>query len=329
MHNGYPPANPSPDAEVPVTACFFPLYPLVGGIVYRAVGGAVPPMAVLLAISNVAAMIGFGFFYSWARDLTGSRRVAFWAVLVGATFPGAVFLSAALTEGPFLLVTAVALWALQRNRLVTAVVATACASALRPTGVAIVVTFAVWLWLKNSHLALGRRLVITALAGVLSASGLIAFQAYLWHRYDRPDAYLAAQKTWEGPEGTMRVRPPLSDWRWYAERFTRPQVWNRGMALVLLVATLAGLFSRRWRGPVPWVTFLIPAIIFVIGWGPGLGLRSSSLIRFEVAALPCFLLISLWLLTPRFRAALYAVCAVGFIIQLYYAHLFSRGVWVG
>jgi hypothetical protein len=77
------------------------------------------------------------------------------------------------------------------------------------------------------------------------------------------------------------------------------------------------------------VTFLIPAIIFVIGWGPGLGLRSSSLIRFEVAALPCFLLIAIWLITPRFRPALYATCVAGFLVQLYYAHLFSRGIWIG
>jgi hypothetical protein len=62
---------------------------------------------------------------------------------------------------------------------------------------------------------------------------------------------------------------------------------------------------------------------------PNSGLRASSILRYESAGIPLFVVTAIWLSAPRRKPLLLAVGGLSLIVQLYYAFLFSRGFWVG
>ncbi len=62
---------------------------------------------------------------------------------------------------------------------------------------------------------------------------------------------------------------------------------------------------------------------------PGRGLRISSVPRYESAAAPLFLLIAIWLFPRRRLVVLLGLLLIQFSIQIYYAALFPREIWVG
>jgi hypothetical protein len=75
--------------------------------------------------------------------------------------------------------------------------------------------------------------------------------------------------------------------------------------------------------------FLLPLVIFLMTSLPGGGLRISSVPRYESVAAPLFLLVALWLSPQRCTRALVALLLLQLAVQLYYAALFSREIWVG
>src|SRR5829696_2179753 len=83
IYNGYP-----KDLQGPRFAliAFFPVLPMIT----RPLAMIMPGAAALVLIANLCAVVGFGFLYSWARQLVGPR-VAIISVLVFSTYPGAVF----------------------------------------------------------------------------------------------------------------------------------------------------------------------------------------------------------------------------------------------
>jgi hypothetical protein len=112
----------------------------------------------------------------------------------------------------------------------------------------------------------------------------------------------------------------------FKERLLRPQTWNRGMAALLLIVTVAGLIRP---GPMPRVILLIPLVILLMTCVPDKGLRISSLPRYESAATPLFLLVALWFGKPQRFNWLMLLVMVQLGVQMYYAWLFPREIWVG
>jgi hypothetical protein len=94
--------------------------------------------------------------------------------------------------------------------------------------------------------------------------------------------------------------------------------------LVVLVVALVGLWKP---GPIPRYWFLLPVGIFIMGVVVGQGSRWISTARFDVAALPAFMLVGYWLAT-RPKLAI-AGCCIMMCWQLHTAYHFTRGVWTG
>ena len=138
--------------------------------------------------------------------------------------------------------------------------------------------------------------------GLLSISGFLAYQAFLWVRYDRPDAFLVVQKHWPPKEVghpwvrmlTLQpvlegsVRPIKYAVRGEFAKLAEPWTWNPLLLLLVLATAVAGLVKP---GKVTRLLFLLPIIIFLVGYVPGLGglSRFNAMARYQVAALPCFL----------------------------------------
>ena len=321
--NGY--AQSADDHAFPLIA-FFPMLPLVARPLTLFMSGA----SALVLIANLCSLVGFGFLYSWARQLAGPR-VAILCVLILATFPGAVFFSAALTEGPFFMLVTIALWMLQRGKYWPAAIIAAIATATRPTGIALALLVPLYYFAQHPQLPFLKRAAMFVVLGFVSSLGGMIYQGFIWHRYERFDAYFHAQETWEIADKNMVQQEAAEGMQRYSMRFFmdrvgRPQAWNRIVALGLVVITVVGFFRP---GPIPRLFFLVPLLIFLMTYLPNNGLRSSSIIRYETAGVPIFVLAAWWISQMRHRGVLLTLLSIQFLMQCYYAILFSRGSWVG
>jgi hypothetical protein len=366
---GYPGPGDATDAYPPPDIAFFPLLPLAA----RALSPFLSAGPALLIIANVCTLIGLGFFYEWSKRLT-SARTAFWACLLLATFPTAAFFGAGVTEGPFMMCSAIALFLLQRQWHYSAALVAMAASLLRPTSVALAMVVVLWVWVRHLMLvhpelfarpagawrdwltrarwarlggdlrqvalatlspkALGR----LALIGAISTAGIAAYQCYLWQKYDDFGVYFKVQTYWE-PGGLrteearrieqineMKKAAEVRDLGYYARKAMTPQAWNRGLMLLFVGLAIYGLVKQT---PIRRELFVMPLVIFLMTYVPGWGTRASSIARYETAAVMCFLLMAMILLTWKRPALLAAVVAGQLGLQVYYAFLFSRGVWIG
>lgn len=308
---------------------FFPLFPAMA----KPLTLFFSPVTALVIVANVCSLVGFGFFYSWLKSISNART-AFIGTLLVATYPGAVFYSAALTEGPFFMLVAMTLWLLQKDRFYAAAIISALSTLTRPTGVALAMMVTIYAFVRSTDLPMKRRLMFAALIGVISISGAIGYQMFLWHRYKAFDAYFQAQAYWERAENEMQqqvqtahIGPERYSVAFFLDRLHRPAGWNRMVALLFVSAMLVGFWKP---GRIPRTFLLLPLLIFLMTAIPNHGLRLSSVVRYETGGLPVFALIAVWLsLSERRRPVLLAVLGLGAAIQVYYAVLFSRGVWVG
>jgi hypothetical protein len=305
---------------------YFPMMPLLG----RALSSIMPLDTAMLMLSNVCSIIGFAFLFDWARRLAGARTAAI-CVLLAATFPGAVSFAAGMTEGPFFMLVAIVLWLLESEKFVWAALIAAVATATRPTGVALAILPPICAWFHQSNTPRSHRLAQVALLGAISFSGIVCYEAFLWHRYQSPLAFLQAESHWNDLN-QQRLQQQAADhvdrrsFEFFLDNLLRPQAWNRAIAVPILFVTLAGLI---WQTQVPRGMFLLPLVIFLMTALPGGGLRISSVPRYESVAAPLFLLVALWLSPRRRTRTLVALLLLQLAIQLYYAALFPRQIWVG
>lgn len=329
LEHGY--IAPPPGKPVSHVAGFFPLYPLVA----RTLTPLMSPQAAMVLLSNVCAIIGFAFLYAWLRTIA-PRRVALACVLLMCAYPGAVFFSAALTEGPFFMLVAVTVWLLGRRQWLAAAVVAGFASAVRPTGLAVSAVVPLYALVEMRHPTVPqvKRVAMIMLLGLISISGMIIHMSYLWHRYDRPDAFVRAQDVNVEKELNRRQILAASGEQRYSLKFflsrtVRPSGWNRAMWLPITVLTFLGLIrSRR----IPRVLFVLPLLILLLSTLPERGMRINSAFRYQSAAIPIFAMVAFWLAANpdrMRRAMLFSLIAVMFAVQLYYAELFCRGYWVG
>jgi hypothetical protein len=177
-----------------------------------------------------------------------------------------------------------------------------------------------------------------ALIGAISTAGIAAYQSYLWQRYDDFFVYFKVQTYWqpgglrteEGRKRDERLAlaqaTEVRDLRYYAAKAMKPQAWNRGLMLLFVGLAIYGLAGQT---PIRRELFVFPLMIFLMTYVPGWGTRASSVARYETAAVPCFLLLALILLSWRRPAVLGAVLVAQLAVQVYYAYGFSRGIWVG
>lgn len=226
LEHGYPP-------QINDTVAFFPAYPLL----CRPVAAIMDVNVAMVVVTFVCGLIAVAVFYRWAERRTDART-AFVAVLLLAAYPPAFFLASGYAEGVFLLCVALAIAALEAQRIWLAALACAVATATRPTGVVLAAVVTGWALFEMTPWrawfcgrALGPRggagegegasaaarerddmlrrgvgvrwlggLARAAAVGVVSVAGLVAHEAYLWKHYGRADAYFAAQASWGAPE---------------------------------------------------------------------------------------------------------------------------------
>jgi hypothetical protein len=269
---------PSTDGPAPRPYAFFPLFPLVVGILGRLLADSYLLAANLVALAaTVAALAGT---YRLVAEETGDDPLARRSVLTLATFPAAFVLVAPYTESTFL---ALSVWALvwaRRGRWARSVPFAAGAALTRNVGVLLVVALLLEVVRQRRE---GRALPAAPVAAALVAApaGLAAYGVLAWWRTGDPSAPVAAQDAWH------RVGMwPTDTLRWAVEFAARAETWAplpyHLIDLAIFLVILAGVVWMLVRLPP---TYGILAAAHVVSWlvlpFPGRPLMSTY--RFALA----------------------------------------------
>jgi hypothetical protein len=319
---------------------FFPAYPLLGRAV-AAVTGLRADLA-LVVVSQLCFLATCVMAAAYVRDRFGepgrAADLPTYVLLAMGLFPAGFFLRMAYSESLFLLLTVLVLYAIQRRWHPLAVaLLTGVATAARPTGAALLLPLALYLWHESpSRWAFVRRL---ALYGPIGCWGLAAYMGFLYAEFDEPLAFVVAQQNWQiRPETPLAQRlldlatlePVLSVYD-----SGSPGHWGR-------VAPVSPFLSLPFANPI---YLIAAAALLVVGgckrwlnryelWlGAGLLLIPyatrghemclASAGRFASVAFPCYLVAAQ--LLCRLGYAAVAVLAVAAALLGAYAALFAAG----
>jgi hypothetical protein len=309
---------------------FFPGYPLA----VRTVGDAVDDFqlggVLVTVVCGLAAVV---LFWRWCRDRLSPAAIAT-AVAVLLLYPYGWFLYGAIYGDALFLVAALAAFLLlERDRPVLAGLAGAVATATRPVGIAVVVGLVIRALERrgafSGHWWLGvpRRLDLRRArpkdAGVLlSVGGLVAFAAFLWHRFGDPFLFSSVQQYWDQPS---------DPYTWFKGAFVGQvfggddRLYVYGIivqALLTAVALVSVPFVGRRFG---WGYAVYVAVLVLL---PAIGSKDfQGLGRYMIAAFPLFALVGDQLsVRPGVRrivlpscAALLALLTAGFAHGYYLA----------
>jgi hypothetical protein len=305
------------------TAAFFPLYPLLVGIVARILPiGHHPYELAALVVSWLALLAAICGIMAVVRQWTGNERYVD-AGIAFAWFPVSVFLMAGYTESLFVALVAWTLYFCARDQMVVAAVLAGLCSATRMQG-ALVVIVIIWPVFSG-----GMGWLRATVLGVVSEAGLIAYGIFCWVHYGSPLAFAHAEKFW-GRTLTIPFRP--------VEVFIRG--WARG-----------ALHTGNQTGALALDAFLglgalVATVLFVV-WAhrrPGLGgvavltvlllLEAASTTpngvpeamgRYVMCIVPLYALVPVVVRRiPGSRAALMASAAIAGCCQI----LFTLGYWL-
>jgi Mannosyltransferase (PIG-V) len=281
------------------TAAFYPLYPLLVGVLGRVLLGHYVLAGILISLA--ATLASFALLYRLAAPRLGedgARR----AVLYLAVFPFAVFLGAVYSEALFLFLALAAFLFAERGGFLAAGLAAGLAWLTRPLGIALLPALALIAWRAPRR---GQALVRLAVA-----PGLFAlYPLFLWWRLGDPLAFVRAedvwgrQVSWAGPLGGLwhGLRAGWAGIRQLASGSDATRYWSavqdadpdrvaavnlEQLAFLVLFAVLTAVAWRRFGAPYGLFAALSLAIPLSV---PSERWPLLSLPRFGLVVFPFFL----------------------------------------
>jgi xanthosine utilization system XapX-like protein len=273
VQHGYPDAvAEGVGAQAQSTLAFFPGYPLLIGAGSSLTG--LSPALVGILISTLAGAVTSVALWLLAQRIA-DNKTADRTVVLFCFFPSAFVLSMVYAEALFLLLVAVCLLALVRERWAIAGVAAALAGLVRPNGLVLTLCCG-WAAVQAIRRHRSWR---AAIAPLLAPIGTLAFFSYLQVRTGDWLAYVHTQKRgWDQgfDFGISNLRTLVAV---IADR--RLGFYTLMLALCLLAIVAMLYFLVRWQLPAP-------ILIYVVGI-VGVALLSSnttSVPRFLLTAFP-------------------------------------------
>jgi hypothetical protein len=281
------------------TLAFFPGYPLLIQAGSSLTG--LSPALLGVMISIVAGAAASAVLWLLAERIADARTASR-TVTMFCFFPSAFVLCMVYAEAMFLLLVAVCLLALVRERWVIAGVAAGLAGLVRPNGLVLVLCCG---WATAQ--AIGRRRSWRPLIALLLApAGTLAFFGYLWVRTGDWLAFVHTQKRGWGQSFDFGVSNALA---------LRAVIVSREFGFyVLMVATcvlaivVALSFLRHWRLPAPIVVYVLGIVGVAV-----LSSNTTSVPRFLLTAFPLLIPIARGLSEEAFPTAV-AVSATLMVI---------------
>jgi hypothetical protein len=302
------------------TPAFYPLYPLLVGLLGRLLLGHYVLAGVLVSLA--AALGAFVLLYRLAEAKLGpdgARR----AVLYLAVFPFTVFLTAVYSESLFLFLALGSFVFAERGSFLGAGVTAGLAWLTRPLGIALLPALALIAWRAPRR---GQALLRLAAAPALFA----LYPLFLWWRVDDPFAFLRAEDVWSrhiswaGPLGGLwdGVRAGWAGIRQLASGEDTTRYWSavqggdpdrvaavnlEQLAFLVLFVALTIVAWRRFGAPYGLFAALSLAIPLSV---PSERWPLLSLPRFGLVVFPFFLALAVLGNRPRVHTAVVVVSAL-------------------
>ncbi len=322
------------DVQGPIP--FFPAYPLAMRVLGWVLLDPIIAGMVLTLASGAGATV---LLHRWTRDELGPEA-ARWAVWTFLLYPFAYYLYGPVYVHAFVVCAALGAFVLaERDHLVLAGLVGAVATASRPEGTAVAIGLvAVTL---HRRWAAGRRIRPGDAGVLLSFTGLMAWSAYLWSRFDDPFLFARVQQAWgqkPGPDTWLKGDyldrlPQLSEWIADVSAGTTvhdPHPWVRliflgsltlqaAIAMVAIVAAV-GVFRRLGWGYGVYVGVTVGFLVMSTDDFAGLG-------RYLLLAFPCFAVVGAWF--ADHRGAAWVWLPVSAVLLLVISSALARGYFLG
>jgi hypothetical protein len=168
---------------------FFPAVPMLMRYLSPLFGRQ--PLWTGVGLSLVAFFVGLIYLLRLARQEIGDEGAAVAAVTFMATYPFAVFFSAAYTEGLFFLAIVAAVYHFRNDRLWTAAVWGLIAGLTRPNGCLLSIVLGLMAIASRKN-GLASRLLAAAAPGI----GMLIFSAYIYALTGNPFQWAAQNVAW-------------------------------------------------------------------------------------------------------------------------------------
>ncbi|MEV4494095.1 mannosyltransferase family protein [Micromonospora arborensis] len=197
--------------DIERTTAFYPLYPATIRFAnFLLPGGA---LVAGLVVSGLCAYAALVLLHRLALDvLGGDGAAASRTIFYILAFPAGFFLLAAYNESMFIALAVASLYCMRHRSWWAAGALAALASATRSTGVLLAFAFAYEYLRQLGVLGHSRRILLSRLrqlrwdaaAVLLIPTGIVAYAAYCWQKFNDPLLFLSAQDNWYRSE---RVPP--------------------------------------------------------------------------------------------------------------------------
>jgi len=298
---------------------FFPLYPWTEKIASRLTGLA--PAHAGLLVSAVAGVLAAAGIFAVANDVLGSRAAVV-ATVLWAAVPIGIVQSMAYSESVFTALAAWSLFAVLRQRWLSAA-ALACGAGLtRPTGAAVVAAVLVCAayslvvdirrgWVRSARQSAGMRMLLDRrLAAILLAPlGTLGYLAYVDWRRRSLSGYFDVTRGWRNSfDGGASFA------RWVYAHLIGPQPVT-GLLLLVGVGLLAFLIVAcfRQRQPLPLIVYVVVLTAIALTTSGFFGSKP----RYLLPAFPLLFPLAAWL-SARRTAVHVAVLAGASVVAAVY-----------
>jgi hypothetical protein len=319
---------------------FFPLYPALVWLLYKMIGHVY--LSGLL-ISNLMFLVALFYLHALVHQ-EYDEDTAGRAVFYLAAAPAAFFFSAMYTESTFLAFLTASFYYARNRRWALAALTGAAASAARLTGVVVAVFFifeGIWqqgvrllpvrwnikaqfeLLRKNVKLALGAWR--SFLAALCSVTGLVIYMVYLNNVFGDPLAFIHKQSFWgrqvtgnwlEGLFVNTNNHLYLSGNFWMGQ--INANLLQDVIAIVVFVPLVIAVMIRMRPSFAIFtlLSFLLPLASSSV----------TSMRRYVVVLVPCFIMMALWGRRPWVDRM---ILAISLPLQAYLTILFTHWYFAG
>jgi hypothetical protein len=258
---------------------FFPLYPLLIGIVHTL--KLLPPDAAGLVISHVAFLAALLVFYAYAKKF--SESIAQWSVILLLAYPASFFFASVYTESLYFLFSILVIYLVEKYEFGKAsmVGVLACATRL----------FGIFLWPYVLYKAYEKNKKLSPIL-FLFPLGLFSYMMYLYISVHDPLAFI-------------HVQPQFGANRSGGHLIFLPQVLWRYANIIFFASKSTASY---WVAILELVSFVSASVLVYLGWKKqslrGLLLYSSCIVllpsltgtfssvpRYILSAFPLFIVL--------------------------------------
>jgi Gpi18-like mannosyltransferase len=269
VSQGYRYSN-DPSVEGPTV--FYPLYQLVTYVIKSLFG--IDHFVALLLVANFASLVVALLMTKFVRDELGDE-IALLSLAFFCFFPSSLFLSAGYTESLYLLFVLLSFILMSRQKFAAAAAMAGLSLGTRSVGI-VMIPIILREMARVNVLPWPRLLPKMALCGILAASGLLVYMAYLGIKFGHPLAFVTVQASWHDGTFLDRFVSAVT-----LAGFRDQNLWPAGWFLCFLALSIWSFWFLRFAVSVYAVgTLAIPYLTLGI---------TDSMSRYVMVCFPAFM----------------------------------------